>query len=202
MIMKILLLATEQAINPTNWEKFVSFLANDAFKNGIAAATLIIAIIAGFRALAQWKESKRIKRAEYINEVTEQMRSDETFAKALKWLEYEDYEFRPTSFSGIDREHDQTLAFLSYICYLNKMKLITKEEFHFFDYKIARVLRNKNPLKHLNNTYHLEIENDSPISYYYLIEYGIDKKLLPADFTTKKYDDNSVLGDQYQDTHR
>ena len=113
MIMKILLLATEQAINPTNWEKLVSFLAHDAFRNTLALGTLILAVIASLRALAQSKESKRLKSAEYLDKLTEKIRSDDDIVYVLNLIEYNKFEYGWDFHESEELEHqvDKTLLF-------------------------------------------------------------------------------------------
>ena len=179
---------TDQTSSPSLWNWFKSFIPSDAFRNLIAAATLVLAVIAGFRALAQWKESKRIKRAEYIKELTDKIRSDDDIAKTLYQIEYNVFIYS-MNFHGsgeLERQVDKTLSYFSYICYLKKHKILTSDEFRFFDYEVTRIFQNMDIVNYLYNLYHFSQKQERPISFCYLVDYGLENGLLDEDFTNPK----------------
>ena len=180
-----ILLAAEQAESSSFLEWLISFISSDMFRNLIAASTLILAVIAGFRALAQWKESKRIKRAEYIKELTDKIRTDDDIVKVLGLIEYNLFLYNKDFHGGDELEHqvDKTLSFFSYICYLKKKKILSPDEFRFFDYEVTRIFQNKDIVNYLYNLYHFSQKQNRPISFCYLVEHGLENGLLAKDFT-------------------
>ena len=190
----LIFLNAGQATSPSVCEWLNSFIASDTFRNLIATATLIIAVIAGFRAMAQWKESKRIKRAEYIKELTDKVRSDDEIVKALNLIEYDriKYSLAFHESGELERKVDKTLSFFSYICYLKKQKLLSPDEFRFFDYEVTRIFQNKEIVDYLFNLYHFSKKQKRPISFCYLVEYGLENGLLNENFTDK----NACMGEE------
>ena len=188
----LMLFNAEQATSPPVCEWLNSFISSDTFRNIIAAVTLIIAVIAGFRAMAQWKESKRIKRAEYIKELTDRIRSDDDIAQTLDLIEYNRFKYSE-DFHGSgepERKVDKTLSFFSYICYLKKQRLLSPDEFRFFDYEVTRIFQNRDIVNYLYNLYHFSKKQKRPISFCYLVEYGLENSLLNKNFTDK----NACMG--------
>ena len=180
-----ILLNAEQVGSSSLWEWLKSFIPSDMFRNLIAAVTLILAVIAGFRALAQWKESKRIKRAEYIKELTDKIRTDDDIVKVLNLIEYNrfryDWDFHESD--ELESQVDKTLSFFSYICYLKKQKILSPDEFRFFDYEVTRIFQNKDMVDYLYNLYHFSQKQNRPLSFCYLVEHGLENELLDKDFT-------------------
>ena len=91
-------------------------------------------IVGGCFGYYQWQKSIKIKRGEYLNELTEKIRTDPDISEVVYILDY-NQKWYDDSFheSGeLERKVDKTLSYFSYICYLFENKLITKNEFAFF----------------------------------------------------------------------
>ena len=177
------LFASSQPSSSSFWGWLKCFISSDTFRNLIAAVTLILAVIAGFRALAQWKESKRIKRAEYIKELTDKIRTDDDIVEIMGLIEYDRFNYNlEFHHSELEKQVDKTLSFFSYICYLKKQKILSPDEFRFFDYEVTRIFQNMDMVNYLYNLYHFSQNQNRPISFCYLVEYGLNTGLLDKDF--------------------
>lgn len=162
----------------------------------IAALSLLFAIIGGIFAYYQWRKSILFKRAAYINELTEKTRTDSDIQETVYLLDYGE-KWYSENFHGsgeLERKVDKTLAYFSYICYLKKHRLITKNDFAFFRYEIERILMNSDVQDYFYNLYHFSRKFKLPLSFYYLFNYGKDNKQYDSDFfccdsykTTEKY---------------
>ena len=87
-----------------------------------------------------------------------------------------------------DNVIDKMLFYYSYICYLKKMKLITKKEFMFLQYEIERTLNNRQIKDYFYNLYHFANAHGVKISFEYLFEYGEQIGIFDFDF----YDKSSI----------
>lgn len=90
---------------------------------------------------------------------------------------------------------DRALQYFSYICYLKEKRIITNDEFMFFEIDISQALRCKDLIEYLYNLYHYECEigNYDPqgngienYSFGSLIRYGKQKGIIPDDFFIKR----------------
>ena len=158
----------------------------------ISIISLFLAVVGGVFACIQWKESVRNKRADYINDLTEKIRTDEDIREIIYLLEYDEFVYDET-FHGsgeLERKIDKTLSHFSYICYLKKTKQIRKVEFSFFKYEIERIISNTQIEEYLFNLYHFANKTSTPITFKYLFEYGKKHKLFNKEFfnpTSEKY---------------
>lgn len=154
----------------------------------IAITALIIAGLSSFFAIIQWRNSVAIKRAEYINDLTEKIRSDVDIRNVIYMIDYGTDWYSP-DFHGsgeLERKVDKTLSYFSYIVYLREGKIISKREFRFFLYEIERLLVNGNIRDYLYNLYHFSNRAGTPCTFTYLIEYG--RKYYPNLFDTDFFD--------------
>ena len=164
----------------------------------ISSISLAVTIIGLAFAFFQWRKSNSIKRAEYINELTEKVRSDEDIRAIVYRIDYNE-DWYTAGFHGsgeLEVQVDKTLSYFSYICYLKSMKVVSKKEFSFFEYKINRILKDNNVQRYLFNLYHFSRKDNTSISFNYLLEYGKEKKLLTNDFfnkDSKQYQDYKYL---------
>lgn len=155
----------------------------------VSIISTALILIGGLFTFFQWKKSVRIKRADYINELTGKIRSDKDIKYIIYLFEYET-EWYSISFHGsgkLECQVDRTLSYFSYICYLRKQHIITKKEFMFFKYEIEHLLMNTQVLDYLYNIYHYANRINEPMTFYYLFEYGKKNHIFDNDF----YDQNA-----------
>ncbi len=158
-----------------------------SFENTITLSN-IFAIIAGFFALYQYKKNLALKRASYISELTEKIRSDPDMQNVVYLFDYnqEWYNLDFHNSGELERKVDKTLSFFSFICYLRKKRLIAKSDFCFFQYEIRRILMNQGVIDYFYNLYHFSKQNNAPITFSYLFEYGEKNRFFAADFYDKE----------------
>lgn len=150
----------------------------------IGFLSFIAALIGGIFAIYQWRKSQTLKRADYVNELTEKIRTDQDIAKTIYIFDYGE-QWYSLNFHGnnkIERPIDRTLAFFSYICYLKKKRIITNNEFAFFRYDVERILMNNQTKDYFYNLYHFSQKMRTPFSFDALFEYGKRIKLYEKEF--------------------
>lgn len=132
----------------------------------------------------QWRRNVLLKRAGYINELTEKIRSDKYIRDIVYMLDY-DKQWYSQQFHGCGKQElmvDKTLSYFSYICYLERYKIITDKEFDFFKYEIKSILKNQEIHDYFYNLYHYSNKLRAPFTFKYLFEYGEKLGLFDADF--------------------
>lgn len=140
-------------------------------------------------ALCQWKRTIKFKRADYINELTEKIRTDEAIKQTVYMIDYGAIWYNE-AFHGskeLEVRVDKTLSYFSYICYLKMSGLITKREFRFFKYEINRILVNQFVKDYFYNLYHFAKRNKAPMTFDFLFRYGKRKHMFDKDF----FDENA-----------
>lgn len=155
----------------------------------IESISLVLIIVGGIFAYYQWRKSVNLKRADYINELTEKIRTDESIKETIYIFDY-DIPWYSKDFHGsmeTELKVDKTLSYFSYICYLKKQKIISKKEFKFFEYEIKRTLINNQVQDYLYNLYHFANKFNVPLTFEFLFEYGKKTKCFDTDF----YDANT-----------
>lgn len=165
---------------PTAAPQF-SFTINPTISIGdiISFLTFFGLIVGGIFALVRWFKDKAIKRSEYIIELTEKMRSDEAVVDAIDRIDHNHITFEEIKNSKeTEKSVDKALSFLSYTCYLKKKRLISSHEFRFFEYSVIRALRNEEIVKYFVFLINFSATNGGPMSFYYLVDYGIRNRLL------------------------
>lgn len=108
----------------------------------ISIVSIALAIIGAAFGFYQWKKSIRIKRAEYIEKLTEKIRTDNDIKEMVYTLDY-GHLWYTSAFhnSGVlERKMDKTLSYFSYICYLYKSRLISKKNLLFLSMKLKEFL--------------------------------------------------------------
>lgn len=177
---------------PYNEEPIINFVNEITVNDILNFLSLVFVIIGGCFGYHQWKKSVKIKRAEYLNELTEKVRTDEDISEMIYILDY-NQEWYTDSFheSGeFERKMDKTLSYFSYICYLFDNDLIEKSEFKFFEYEIDRILMNASTIQYFYNLFHFAEKCKAPITFKFLFEYGKNAKIYDQEFynpDSKKY---------------
>lgn len=82
--------------------------------------SLIGVAIGGIFALYQYKKAVSLKRADYINELTERLRNDIDISDSIYMLDYSKKWYNENFHNSGEKERklDKTLSYFSYICYL------------------------------------------------------------------------------------
>lgn len=95
----------------------------------LTALSLVLVVIGGIFAYFQWRKNVSLKRADYINELTEKIRTDESISNAIYLFDYGDTWYSEDFHKNKNLELmiDRTLSFFSYICYLKKRKIIDRK---------------------------------------------------------------------------
>ena len=155
----------------------------------ISIVSIVLAIIGAAFGFYQWKKSIRIKRAEYIEKLTEKIRTDNDIKEMVYTLDYGHLWYTSAFHNSgeLERKMDKTLSYFSYICYLYKSRLISKKEFAIFKYEIERILTNDQVNKYFYNLYHFAKKFKTPMTFSFLFEYGEKHNKFEKDF----YDKNS-----------
>ena len=146
--------------------------------------SLLLAVIGGLFACYRWRRDVALKRADYINELTDKIRTDPLIVETLYLLDYGGswYSREFHSGSAMEVKIDKTLSYFSYICYLRDQRIISDTEFKFFKYKLVKILVNWDVQDYLYNLYHYTKRLNLPLSFQCLVEYGKEYNLFDADF--------------------
>ena len=150
----------------------------------IAGISLIFIIAGGIFTCVQWHLSVLLKRAGYINELTEKIRTDPFISDAVYLLDYGQswYSNEFHSSGKMELKIDKTLSYFSYICYLRKQRIISNKEYKFFKYEIERILLNPDIQDYFYNLYHFSKKFKVPFTFHYLFEYGKKHNLFDKEF--------------------
>lgn len=178
--------------NTEETEPILKFINEFSVSDIISFLSMVFVIIGGRFGYHQWKKSVKIKRAEYLNELTEKIRTDDDISEMIYILDYDQLWYKDSFHQSgeFERKMDKTLSYFSYICYLFDNDLIEKSEFNFFKYEIDRILMNHSTINYFYNLYHFSQKCSAPITFKFLFEYGEKEKIYDKDFydsTSKKY---------------
>ncbi len=160
--------------------EFVSFV--------LSLINTVVVIGSALFALIQWTYQCKIRRSQYLQALSEKMRTDEQIMGVRRAIDYghpwydEDFHIKHGNSFVSEDQIDETLAFYSYLCYLKIEKVISKKEFKFFSYNIDRALQNRDMQGYLFNLYHFSRKNGMEMSFQSLFEYGQEKGLFKKDF--------------------
>ena len=154
----------------------------------------ILGISGGILALLQWNNSIKIKRAEYLSTLYNQLNNNKTIKSIMYMFDYNEKKWYNKKFHNggqLENDVDETLNFFSFICYLYDCKLILKKEFNFFKYRIDRSLNSPQVEEYLYNVYHHCTLNKTALFFNYLFYYIKKNKIYNDDFfkntNNKKY---------------
>lgn len=158
------------------------------FSDILSAISIVLVIIGGAFAYYQWRKSISLKRASYINDLTEKIRSDPDIKDCVYLFDY-NINWYLAQFHGdteLELKIDKTLSYFSYICYLKKQNVISGQEFKFFQYEVERTLMNTGVQDYFYNLYHFASKFNVPFTFVYLLDYGKKNNLLANGFFDKK----------------
>ena len=172
------------ACDATENQSFLKFINEFSVGDIISFISMFLVVIGGCFGYHQWRKSVKIKRAEYLNELTEKIRTDNDISKMIYILDYDLMWYDDTFHNSgeFERQMDKTLSFFSYICYLYENNLIEKREFNFFKYEINRILVNPSTIKYFYNLFHFSKTYRTPMTFKFLFKYGEKEKLYNEEF--------------------
>lgn len=160
---------------------------NLSIDNWLKIISLTFAAIGGAFIYWQWRNSIRIRRAEFINQILEKLRFDRDLTSTVYIVDY-NQKWYNSSFhnSDLERSIDKLFCYMDYICYLKSTRNISTTEFKIFQYEIHRTCISISSQVYLWNLYHFSKKNNTDCSFQYLINYGIKSKLMPKDFKSNR----------------
>lgn len=153
----------------------------------ITILSFISIIVGGIFTLYKWNINLKLKRAEYIKALCDEIRSN---PKIVFYLFEYDSNWYNEEFHGnneLESNIDYTLSYFSYICYLRNNNIITKSDFNNFRYQLERILNNQQFKYYIYNLYHYSRGINQPIPFVDLFQYAKDNEYFDKDF----WDNNS-----------
>lgn len=156
---------------------------NTELSDYISIATIIIAVVGGVFAFIQWRRTISLKRADYIRELTDLLRSEPEIRDTMQKIDYGiiwyDEKFH---YSDIEKMVDRTLSFVSYICYLYENGIISEKEYCVLKYVVERTISNNQVQDYLYNLYHFTSRLSINSAFIYLFKYGEKNNKFDEDF--------------------
>lgn len=127
---------------------------------------VLIAVVAAVFALRQWRESCAVSRAEHLREMLDDF-NDEIVSSGFRTLIDRQDETNIVFYNGgnkfadgYESVVDRMLWVFSRICYEHDKRIISDEEFAFFEYQIRRTLQNKQIQQYLKDLVRIaDVEN-------------------------------------------
>lgn len=178
-----------------------------ANSNIVEFISLLFVGAGGAFALLQWWKSNVYKRGEIVEKLISKVRNNQDIATIMDIIDwdkgfYYDGEMRVSNelcrkeLKGISdgdlfKKIDETLSCFSYICYLKKQFTLTKKDMKNFEYEIRRLFDNEHIVNYLYSLYHWSASLGVPMSFSFLVDYGIKKKYISRDF-------KSICGNSYE----
>ena len=111
----------------------MSFITDIPLSDFFTGISLLLVIIGGPFAYHKWRRDIALKKADYINELTDKIRTDPIIRDTLYILDYGKpwYSIEFHFGSPMEVKVDKTLSYFSYICYLRNQRIISDTEFKF-----------------------------------------------------------------------
>jgi len=156
-----------------------------SYSNIIETLTFITIIIGGGFTYYRWNKNLKLKRAEYIKNLFDEIRTN---PKIVFYLFEYDSIWYDENFHGskeLESNIDYTLSYFSYICYLKRNNVITKSDFNYFRYELERILTNRQFKNYIYNLYHFSQKVNQPITFVDLFQYAKDNNYFDQEFWDK-----------------
>lgn len=133
-----------------------------------------------------------MRRAEFIKSLYDEFGRNEILRHGIYMLDY-DQEWYDESFHNLEDEEtktkqdiiDSTLSYLSYICYLKDIKVLTDNDFQLFKYAVDRSLINYILQNYFYNLYHFSQKQQTAFPFPILLAYAKKVSILPEEFFDK-----------------
>lgn len=170
----------------------------------IDSLTFLAVVVGGVFALLQWRMQIKQKRVEMARELMSTIRDDEDIMMVSDIIDWDDgisydgkFSVQSSNpfFKEMDEDElfakiDRTLSHFSYICYLNSMNVLKKNDMAFFEYDLRRLTDNEHICNYLFSLHHWSNSLCVQCPYKCLIEYAIKRKYLDksfVDLNSKRY---------------
>lgn len=152
----------------------------------IGALSLIFALVGGGFAYIQWRKSLKLKRAEYVKSLLDEIKTNKDIANYL--FDYGEKWYGPSFHNSgeLERKIDLTLDFNSYICYLRNHYIIKQSDFNCFKYDVERIITNHQFIDYCYNLYHFSKKIKQPIPFYELFQYSKKRNCFDEEFWNSK----------------
>lgn len=172
----------------------VNFTNEISISDIASVFSVVLVILGGIFGYYQWRKNVLLKRAGYINDLTEKIRADNYIKDVIYMFDYNKkwYSMQFHGSGELEFKVDKTLSYFSYICYLKRQKIISNKEFDFFKYEVERILMNQQVQDYFYNLYHFSNKFGIPFTFKYLFEYGKKRKMFDNNF----YDKNAYQKDK------
>ncbi len=146
----------------------------------IPIISCIAVIVGGVFALVQWRKNVAVRKAEFFERLIEHYNQSD-IQESLYCMDYDNDWYTKEFHNGskTEQQMDKTLAFFSYLCYLNESKLISDREFNFFAYDINIMLENEQLCDYMYNLYHMAKEKSDKMPYVYFVKYFMQYHNIP-----------------------
>ena len=156
------------------------------YSDVISTLTFLSVVFGGGFALRKWNMTMKLRRAEYIKSLFDEIRTN----PKIEFYKFEyDNEWYNRYFhqSGdLEKNIDYTLSFFSYICYLRKNGILNKADFAYFRYELDRITHNEQFKYYMYNLYHFSNEVKQPLTFVDLFQYAKNKKCFDKEFWNKQ----------------
>jgi len=158
-------------------------------ENWMSIITVMMAVFGGIFALVKYSKNVKLRRAEFLIQIIEKVRFDEGMEKANRFIEYTPKWYDKNFHNCGENEClvVRLFSYYSYICYLIKHRYITPKDAEMFEYELKRTLILPSVKAYLFNLYHFSNskKRKSKCIFQHLIDYGLDKGILPKEFKNK-----------------
>ena len=165
----------------------MEYFNNWTVDNYLSLVLIAVMAIGSIFALFQWNSSIKVRRTEFLDDIINKLWFDENMARTMHLIDNnpnwytEDYH---KNYTDLGYQMDKLLSYFDFICYLHFIKNLKENEFSVIRYEIDRTCASPSVQAYLWNLYHFSNKIEAGCSYMYIIDYGIEEKIISKDFKT------------------
>lgn len=154
-------------------------------------ATVLIGVIGFAFTIYQIKKSSKIKQAEFVNKLLENIRLNERTLNAFYIIDYNNnwYNADFHNSGNLEKSIDALFSQIDYVCYLHRKGLLSDTDLSIFQYALTRICSNYQCQSYLWNLYHWSTFNDTECSFDNLVNY---LKTQLGTYALKKFEHTSA----------
>lgn len=158
--------------------------------NHIEICAHLATVVGFFWGLYVFIRKSRLERASAVYRMLFLVKNNSGFSNIFYSIEYNKF-YYSSAFHKTkeEQEIDSLLTYLSHLCYLKDIKVLTPAEFRQFEYYLDRVLLNHEVQNYLYNIYHFSKASKSKFTYTPLLRYAKVRNFIGDDF--ESVDSNS-----------